>query len=356
MKDIAARLGVSVNTVHKAVAGKPGLSEAMRKKIIDTAVEMGYKRNESASNLRRKNLRIAVCLPSATKEGVYFFSYLWKGCTQYAQETRDNGLAFEMIPYELGRYASVLRELGGRVAAGEQLDGMIAYNPVSEDEIDALGAIIEHGVKVEIVDGDKPQLARFGSAIANYEAAGNLMAEQALNLLGAKATPSRILLLSGDAYTDSHYQVARAFHAYLMARSSNIAIEDLPGAHADVDRLRRELSARLGDSDRPDLICSVLAVGSEVIADALVECDLAGKVPAIGNDVFPESAEALRRGIFTNLVYKDPVGIAYRATKRLGDYLLWGTKPDHDVCRGPVELVFASNLDQYCKLAGIGIE
>ena len=356
MKDIAAKLGVSVNTVHKAVAGKPGVSEALRKKINDTAAEMGYQRNESASNLRRKNLRIAVCLPSATKEGVYFFSYLWKGCTQYAQEARDHGLSFEMLPYELGRYADVLRELEQRVAAGEQLDGMIAYNPVTDDEVSALAGIIGHGVKVELIDGDKPQTGRFGAAIANYEAAGNLMAEQALNLLGAKGASSKILLLSGDAYTDSHYQVARAFHTYLAARDANVTVEDLPGAHAQVDLLRAALTERLKADDRPDLLCSVFAVGSEVIADALVECDLAGKVHALGNDVFPESAEALRRGIFTNLVYKDPVGIAYRASKRLGDNLLWGTVPEKDICRGPVELVFASNLDQYCKLAGIGIE
>lgn len=354
MKDIAATLGISVNTVHKAVAGKPGVSDALRAKIIQTAEDMGYHRNVSASNLRRKNLRVAVCLPSSAKEGVYFFSYLWKGCTRYARETQDSGLAFEMHAYELGGYAKTLRELESRLEAGERIDGMIAYNPISDAEISSLRAIISHGVKVELIDGDKPQLERFGAAIANYEAAGNLMAEQALNLMGT-VEDSHILLLTGDAYTDSHYQVARAFHVYA-ALHGGAAIEDLPGAHADVDRLRRALVERMRGDDRPDLVCSVFAVGSEVIADALVECGLAGEIRAIGNDVFPESAEALRRGIFTNLVYKDPVGIAYRAAKRLGDNLLWGTVPEHDVCRGPVELVFASNLDQYCELAGIGIE
>lgn len=353
MKDIAAKLDVSVNTVHKAVAGKPGVSEALRAKIIETAEAMGYHRNESASNLRRKDLRIAVCLPSATKEGVYFYSYLWKGCTRYAHEQRDHGLTFEMLPYELGRYASVLEELLARLEAGERLDGMIAYNPISDEECAAITRIVEQGVKVQLIDGDKPQTGRFGAAIANYGAAGNLMAEQAVNLLGGKDAAGNILLLSGDAYTDSHYQVARAFHAYIAEHAPALKIEDLPGAHADVDRLRTELGRRLAVDVRPDLVCSVFAVGSETVADVVVEHGLVGKIRAIGNDIFPESAEALRRGIFTNIVYKDPVGIAYRASKRLGDNLLWGTVPEHDVCRGPVELVFASNLEQYCKLAGI---
>ena len=353
MKDIAAKLDVSVNTVHKAVAGKPGVSEALRAKIIETAEAMGYHRNEAASNLRRNDLRVAVCLPSATKEGVYFYSYLWKGCTRYAHEQRDHGLIFEMMPYELGCYADVLESLLARLEVGESLDGMIAYNPISDEECAALTRIIDHGVKVQLIDGDKPQTGRFGAAIANYGAAGNLMAEQAVNLLGGAEAAGSVLLLTGDAYTDSHYQVARAFHAYVVEHAPALNIEDLPGAHADVDRLRAELGGRLGADGRPDLVCSVFAVGSEVVADAVVEHGLVGKIRAIGNDIFPESAEALRRGIFTNIVYKDPVGIAYRASKRLGDNLLWGAVPESDVCRGPVELVFASNLDQYCKLAGI---
>lgn len=42
MADIAARLGVSVVSVSKALAGKSGVSEEMRTKIEETAQEMGY--------------------------------------------------------------------------------------------------------------------------------------------------------------------------------------------------------------------------------------------------------------------------------------------------------------------------
>ena len=33
MKDIAAELGVSINTVHKALTGKAGVSESVRAKV-----------------------------------------------------------------------------------------------------------------------------------------------------------------------------------------------------------------------------------------------------------------------------------------------------------------------------------
>ena len=42
MRDIAKELGVSAVTVSNALAGKAGMSDAMREKILKTADEMGY--------------------------------------------------------------------------------------------------------------------------------------------------------------------------------------------------------------------------------------------------------------------------------------------------------------------------
>ena len=42
MADIAAKLGVSIVSVSKALAGKEGVGEEMRARILATAKEMGY--------------------------------------------------------------------------------------------------------------------------------------------------------------------------------------------------------------------------------------------------------------------------------------------------------------------------
>ncbi len=137
-----------------------------------------------------------------------------------------------------------------------------------------------------------------------------------------------MLLLAGDPYTDSHYLTARAFHNYLREHDIPWQVEDLAGAHAQVKQLKHELEKRLSAPDAPELICSVFAVGSEVVADALVSSGKAGQVMVIGNDLFPESALALRRGIFTNIVYKDPVSLAYRGAKNLRRLSAVGKDPD----------------------------
>lgn len=57
MSDIAEKLGISIVTVSNALAGRDGVSEQMRKKIIDTASELGYKPSRTRSGRRRENLR-----------------------------------------------------------------------------------------------------------------------------------------------------------------------------------------------------------------------------------------------------------------------------------------------------------
>ena len=339
MKDIAAELGVSINTVHKALTGKAGVSESVRAKVNAKAEAMGYHRNTSASSLRRKDINLVFCLPRASREGAYFFRY--------------RGITVERVEFGVGGYADALEQIDERLQVGEKIDGLLAYAPGDDRATELLGQIAEAGVTIELVDGDRPHLNRLGASLADYSTAGSLMAEQAANLVHASGADARVLLLTGDPYTDSHYLTARAFHNYLRERDIPWQVEDLAGAHAQVKQLEHELEKRLSAPDAPELICSVFAVGSEVVADALVSTGKAGQVMVIGNDLFPESALALRRGIFTNIVYKDPTSLAYRGAKTLGDYLLWGRTPTVPVQKGAVEMVFASNVDRYCELAGI---
>ena len=353
MKDIAAELGVSINTVHKALTGKAGVSESVRAKVNAKAEAMGYHRNTSASNLRRKDINLMFCLPRASREGAYFFRYLWEGCNRFEQEVIDQGITVERVEFGVGGYADALEQIDERLQVGEKIDGLLAYAPGDDRATELLGQIAEAGVTIELVDGDRPHLNRLGASLADYSTAGSLMAEQAANLVHASGADARVLLLTGDPYTDSHYLTARAFHNYLRERDIPWQVEDLAGAHAQVKQLEHELEKRLSASDAPELICSVFAVGSEAVADALVSTGKAGQVMVIGNDLFPESALALSRGIFTNIVYKDPTSLAYRGAKTLGDYLLWGRTPTEPVQKGAVEMVFASNVDRYCELAGI---
>lgn len=353
LKDIALALGVSINTVHKAINGKPGVGDELRKRIIAYASEHGYRRNVSAASLRRRDVRVLVCLPDTAGDGRYFYAYAWQGCRRYIDEVQDTGAIFELVEFKTGTYAERLEAILKRVKDGGDINGLLAVAPESLPDAKLLRAISEEDVPVMLLNGDDASTGRIGAVVASYDAAGELMAEQAANLLRNIVGERRVLLLAGDPYIESHYRVARAFHVHLAEQMPGVAIEDVVGAHAHAARLRTELVDSLRSASGFSLACSVFAAGSEVLGDALIETGLVGKIPAIGSDLFPGSVEALRRGIFTNVVYKNPVGLAYDALQALGEYVLWGTRPGEEVEVGPIDLVFRSNLDDYCRRSGL---
>lgn len=55
MKDVAAQVGVSIKTVSRVLNGEPGSSAATAERIVTVAHELGYRRNDLARNLRRRD-------------------------------------------------------------------------------------------------------------------------------------------------------------------------------------------------------------------------------------------------------------------------------------------------------------
>ena len=53
--DVAAAAGVSISTVHQALKGKNGISEATRERILEIVENLGYQPNIHAANLKWKS-------------------------------------------------------------------------------------------------------------------------------------------------------------------------------------------------------------------------------------------------------------------------------------------------------------
>ena len=80
VKDIAARCGVSMATVSKALNGRVDISEETRRHICDAAAEMGYMPNSAARSLKTKRTNsLGVLFVDETHSGLrheYFSSIL----------------------------------------------------------------------------------------------------------------------------------------------------------------------------------------------------------------------------------------------------------------------------------------
>ena len=102
IKDVAKQLNTSVGSVSKALTGKPGISDETRKKIIDTAKEMGYTANRSAQCLARKPINIAIVYPYAWEQ---YFNDIITGIREALEEAEQfkdcPALSFMLGPHAI---------------------------------------------------------------------------------------------------------------------------------------------------------------------------------------------------------------------------------------------------------------
>lgn len=344
MKDIAQHFGMSLSTIHKAITGKPGVSEATRKKITAYANANGYTMNSMASCLKRKDIDIAVCFPELDCNSVYFYNYIWQGYMGYMKEWRDLNVKAREYPFKRENFTEILRHLNREWEDGRKIDGLLVIPPEGEEEVAEVRKLIQKGVSVVFVTGDNTECQRLGAVVADYYVAGAIMAEQACSIL---KKGSRILLLAGNQYNDAHYMITKGFHEYMQKEQAGHRIENLFGYFEGEDSRKRLLEAI--EDTGADLICCVFARGSAVLAGILKDSGLSGTVPVIANDLFEESVAALKDRTFTNIVYKDPTQQAYQATRMLCEYLVKGIKPREQVKKVEIALIFKSNVNYYWK-------
>ena len=92
MRDIAKAVGTSAVTVSKAIAGKPGMSDRLRMKILKKAEEMGYEYPGGGRAVPRQNLDIGILIPDRYFEPDSFYALMYKQLIQRLSEQGHFGL------------------------------------------------------------------------------------------------------------------------------------------------------------------------------------------------------------------------------------------------------------------------
>ena len=99
MRDIARAVGTSAVTVSKAMAGKPGMSDEMRMKILKKASEMGYEYPHSSRSLPREHLEIGILIPDKFFEADSFYAGIYKRLVKKLADLGHFGL-LELLDLE----------------------------------------------------------------------------------------------------------------------------------------------------------------------------------------------------------------------------------------------------------------
>jgi LacI family transcriptional regulator len=333
---IAATLGISVATVHRALHNQGRISEKTRARVLRMADQMAYRPNLAARDLRlNRHFRISVHLPATIAA---FFDALRAGIEEGAAPFRS------ALDLEFHTYMRVpgQAEKSIQAALDAEVGGIITV-PANTAEMAALvRAARNKRIPILCVSTDAPESGRLTAVTAHPLSCGAMAAEV---LAGNMKRRSRAIVLAGDLVNLNQSEKVRGFRTMLAQAATTLSIAAVFETHDD-PRLAAEGIRRL--------LKSVADVGGIYVSSAnslaplavLAEMGLLGKVPVVTTDLFPELVPFLRDGLVQATVYQCPELQGSLAIRVLYRYLMEGEAPPPSINVIP-QLVMRSNLDLY---------
>ena len=317
IRDVAQAAGVSISTVHQALNDKPGVSDATREHIRMIADNLGYRPNKMASGLKRRTQHIAVLLPDESGHNRFYYPPLWQGVRDYLKSSEDLNVECREFRFP------------------NEVD------PASSGAVEQV-RVRDSGVAVVQVGFSNPQSAPLCSVQPNYEVIGRTMAELIFSHIPVFGS---VVLCAGSPKWEQHARIVQGFEDYMQENGAQNRIYldhscyISPEAQASILHLL----------EKPDVAacCSVLSQSSVMLAQALQQCGKAGRIFAVGSDVFAENMTALQDKVLNNLVQKNPYAQGYLGIKTLVEYLVQGKAPEQNTIYVGSEVVFRSNAVMY---------
>lgn len=340
IKDIAQLAGVSLGSVHCALSGKPGVSDVTRQRIVQVAAEHGYRPNAIAASLKRKKLKIAAAIPALTGENRFFYRAIWEGVTDYINTLSDYNIELVSAPYYDDAQNSQVIEMQNLIER-DDINGIVSVGYTPTKGLISLQAVKEKQIPLVLVGNDVPDSGRLCCVLPNYSMVGRMMAEQMMRQIG-QTDP--ILICAGYAQIPSNYLVVEGFESYL---NDNGAQNPVYKVHSSASEDPSETICRLIEEKSIKGCCAVTARSSALIGRLLDSCCFDKEIFSIGMDLFDETMDFLRRGVFSNVVQNHPYKSAYLATKILAEYLIKDIRPVMPIINIGSEMVFKSNLPMY---------
>jgi len=311
IKDIAAKLHVSLSTVHKALTGKPGISDARRKQIIAVAEEMGYVVNPAAQSLSRKSMRIGVIVPAVWHE---FFAQMRSGIDQELLSLQNFKVIGEYYTIPASPAASETQRIRTWLKDG-QIDAILyCASHFTYDDI-AVQALQNCGLPVFWVGGGSENPLNAPSITVDAVLAGKMAAD--FLCCTAKA-PVKAAIFLGSMKNDIHRAKADAFCDRIRENGGEVVCicetEDKPEKAYDAIRAQQAAHPELNG-------IFVATATSEPVCAYLQENGLQGRISLLGTDAFDTLRGYVSSGIMKGTIYQNQEQVGRLAAAYAYEYL-----------------------------------
>ena len=342
MRDIAAKLGVSPATVHRALAEKGNVSEDTLRVIQKTAMDMGYHTRKLAPALADSATKIAVILRNIAPE---YQVMIKDGVRRAIDELAEYNVHGDIIVLELENY---LEELKNQLLKLSESDynGVIFYVSETESALgsDVIEKLIANNIKIAsiylsegintFVDYSiEPEARRTGAVAANL-----------LTLRGL-GKDSKVAVFLGKTNFPLHRHYLDGFSA--ACDECGIEIFDVI-EHRDNPNIAYYAAEQfLRENPDIDGIYSCTAT-SAPICKAIQDVGLQGKITVIATDVMSDIVPYIKDGTVAATLFQDPFKMGYKAFRKLYYTIIGRDDIEKHETINP-QIVVKANVDYYAR-------
>ena len=311
IKDIAANLHVSLSTVHKALTGKPGISDARRKQILVVAEKMGYVVNPAAQSLSRKSMHIGVIFPAVWHE---FFAQMKSGIEQELLSLQN----YKVIGVYYTIPASPADSEAEHIRAwlqGQQIDAVLyCASHFTYDDI-AVQALRNCERPVFWVGGGSENPLNVPSITVDAVLAGKMAADF---LCCTTQSPVKAGIFLGSMKNDVHRDKANAFCYRIQENGGEVVCicetEDIPEKAYEAIRTQHDAHPELN-------AIFVSTATSEPICAYLQANGLQERISLLGTDIFEALQGYVSSGIMKGTIYQNQEQVGRLAVAYAYEYL-----------------------------------
>ena len=337
IKDISERLYVSSVSVHRALAGKEGVSEKLRNQIVQTAKEMGYEFNYAAASLKRKTCRVAAVLPQ--DNGLYF-DYIWKGLNASAKEVKGlNVEVEEMVCMDEEHQYELLKKIAD---AGTRYTGVVTFSYTRRRNVlMQFQRLVTQGVMTVVIDDELAEPEGLYCIPCNEKSLGHVAAEF-LSLITPET--GSVLVSRGRPDSKIHANKVESFIYYLNEKKPNLKVHIVEGYFNNRDEVVCEAIYRALMENPDTVACYALtAHENSPMVQAVQKAGMEEKVSVIGTDLNDITTHLLKTGQLKAVINQAAYMKGYTGLNILVDRMVKNIEPPLRIdC--PIDIILQSNL------------
>jgi LacI family transcriptional regulator len=339
LKDIAAKLSVSLATVDRAIHNRADINEETRNKILSAIEELGYRPNKIARTLvSGKTTLIGIILPLKPH---FFWSEVERGVKYGEDSFRDFGIkiACYRLHYGIAAMKYTIAKLMNDGACA------IILKPQNNGEIiNQLKECREKGILIVTLNDDLKEADRLFYMGSDDIEAGRTAAQLMCLFLGGTGKVAVVRDFGKRSY--SLEQRYSSFRDTLGEMAPGIElVDDSEQYNQKIGEYNAYLMTK-AYLETSDCLAGIYNDSGNIYeaALALKDGNPGRKIVLIGHEVSAEVNDMVQQDYIDGIVAQDPFSQGFSAMKILCDYLIDGKEPESSSYLLHVDIFLKSNI------------